>query len=89
MSKVKCYYDKGQFVPIVETPNFYAYPIEVDETVLKQCESLYALFDAVKLKHATAGFPRDAQAMADWFAGELASIMKAQKRRPKNVSTNE
>jgi len=89
MAKVKAYYDKGQFIPIVEAPGFYAYPIEVDENVLKQCESLYALFDALKTKHATAGFPREAQELADWFAGELASIMKIQKRRQKNVSTDE
>ena len=89
MAKVKAYYDKGLFIPITDTPSFYAYPIEVDENVIKQCESLRDLFDTVKTRHETAGFPRDAQELADMFSGTLASIMKIQKRRQKNVSTDE
>ncbi len=89
MAKVSAYYDKGQAIPIVSTPGFYAYPIEVEEKVLKQCDSLRALLAKLSTEHVTAGFPRDAQRLADTLADELASIMKAQKRSVKNVSTDE
>lgn len=89
MAKVKCYFDKSQFVPIVSAPGFYAYPIEVDENVLRQCESLFELFDWLKVSQATAAYPRDAQRLADEFADQLSAIMKVQKRKPKNVSTDE
>lgn len=82
--KIDAYYDKGQFVPIVATPSFYAYPIKVEAKVLRQCEMLRDLFDHLKVRHATAGFPRDAQILAEEFSVLLDEIMRSKK----NVSTD-
>ena len=88
MAQVKAYYDQGSFVPITTTPGFYANPIEVDEVTVRQCEMLRDLFDHLKVRHATAGFPRDAQTLAEEFSVLLSEVMKTTKRRAKDVSTD-
>ena len=86
MAKVKAYYDKELQVPIVSEPSFYAYPIEIEENVLAQCDSLRGLLDAIIATRRSTAFPSGAQAAADLLADDVAAIMKTQKRRPKNVS---
>jgi hypothetical protein len=86
MAKVKCFYDKSQAIPIVATPGFFAYPIEVEANTLKQMESLRELLKDIEEANRTAGFPRDAQAVATAIEESIGKIMKVQKRRPKNVN---
>lgn len=89
MARVKAYYDLTLLFGLTDEQSFYSYPVEVSANAVAQAKSLRTLLNAVAGLVPAKSMPQDAQEMADFIEGELAYLMKTQKRRAKNVSIDD
>ena len=83
--KIRVFIDPHVPFGITRQSTFYSHPVIVDENLLEWCQSLRNVYEKQQKALDTMTFPTNAQAMADLLFDELNYIMKNQKRRPKNV----
>lgn len=86
--KVRAYYDKGVLFGITEKPSFYAYPVDVPQSAIDRATAMRGILTQIEYMTKTAGFPRDAQALADFVDGKLANFNKSTRSKT-NVKRND